>query len=203
MPRLDLKEWAKTPDGIEHIQGQKPFCVGGVLWQGYKGAAIRADESTMETEELQVVPDIDETMHEIWLKRRQRLEGRLQRKMDEYDKRRSLLRKERSDIRASMKEDKELGLGIAPDDIDQVKRINKRMERLVDLNKELDLEAALVGEKIPVTASDDDETVEVPPVEVCPVCEKESPPGNSNPKKWLHAHNMGAHNNPQKKEKVA
>ena len=49
--RLDIKDWAKTPDGIDLLGRQTVngvpviVCMDGKLWQGFKGVAIQVNEN--------------------------------------------------------------------------------------------------------------------------------------------------------------
>ena len=54
-----IQEWSKSPEGVELIESQRVFCIDGVLWQGFKKAAIRVDEGQLADEELDKVHDID------------------------------------------------------------------------------------------------------------------------------------------------
>jgi hypothetical protein len=205
MPQMDLRTWKTTPDGIAQIESEKHFCIGGMIWQGYRGVPIAPEERLVSTRELEEAADIDGSKAAIWKSRRQRIEARYLRKMAEYDERRAQLRRTRSEIRQSIREDKDLGLEASEDDLDQIKRIEQRMRRLVDLNKELDLEAACEAEREAGPALEEEGGSETPKEEAAPQqvtcghCEKISPPGHKNPQGWLKGHEMGAHRNPMKK----
>lgn len=196
---VDPKEWAKSPQGMSIIQQETLFCLGGQVWQGHQGVAVRCPESLLETNELENVADIDGTMEKVWFRRRQRLESRYTRKAKEYDERRMMLRKERSAIRESIKEDKALGIEAADDDLDQIRRINERMARLKDLAHEHEYEAAKAAEERAANQGDTPMVEEPPPEQVqCKECGMESPLGKD-PGRWLRGHMMGAHRNPRKK----
>lgn len=203
---MDIKEWAKTADGIDTIGTQNVFCCGGILWQGSRGAAIRCTEDALDTDELKRVRDVDGTMEKVWFRRHQRIESRYLRKAIEFDERRGKLRRERNEIRSSMKEDRELGLPVNPEDLDAIKRIDDRMGRLVQAKLEMDLKAAelgkLYGQDPPPDNGGDvvlSEAVGASPKLVrCPKCDKEQPPGRDG-SRWLKAHDMGAHIGPAKR----
>lgn len=188
MANISIEQWAKTPEGVETIESQKVFCIRGDLWQGHKQSAFRTNEDQMCTEELNSVIDVDGSMQKVWLKRQQRIGSRLDRKRREYNARQGELRRERTSIRDSIKEDKELGINASPADISQISEIDERMTRLRDMAQEQDLEKAklAIGDVEP----------EPPPPELdhgkynCiePGCGTECPPSHKNPKMWLNGH---------------
>jgi hypothetical protein len=193
MARLDIKEWAKTVDGVETIQAQKPFCVGGQIWQGMDGAAFRCPEDVLTTDELKNAPDKDGTLSEVWRRRRQRLEWRIGRKQEDYDKTRRLLRQERNEIREAMKSDAEAKIPINPDDLEQIKRIDKRMARLnaVESESEAEISKMIVDGGTPERKTELDDAQKAPkPKYTCPRCEKEPPPDHPRPHMWLKGHNV-------------
>jgi len=197
---VDPKEWAKTPEGMSTIQEQTLFCLGGQVWQGYQGVAVRCPESLLETHELENVKDIDGSMERVWFRRRQRLESRYMRKSKEYDERRMQLRRERSSVRESIKEDKALGIEASDDDLQQIEKINARMARLRDLSQESEYEAALAAEDLAKKAASGVpvEDTEPPPAQVkCDECDAESPLGKD-PERWLRGHKMGKHRSSNK-----
>jgi hypothetical protein len=210
IPQIDLKDYIKTPEGIEDVNTQIRFCLGGSVWSSLKGNVYKCPEKVMTDEELKGVKDVDGTMTRVWLERKQRLEGRYQRKMDEYDDRRAKCRAERTGIRQAVKEDKELGLPPSSDDLAQLERIDKRQKRLVGLKQEQELALATVMSQIEGhQAVDPIENVELKEVlkdsdsvrPTCEECGKEVPPGK-NPTKWMRAHMMGAHIGPARRREL-
>jgi hypothetical protein len=185
---LPLNYWKKTMEGMQVIQEQKPFCLGGNLFQGYQGAPISIGESQLSDEEMQNVQDIDGTMARQWTIRRQRLESRYSRKMQEYDERRATLRDRRGKIRDGLKSDAETNIPPNPSDLAELERIDARMKRLEDMTTQESMKLAhlRVGEKV--------EEEVAPVVErhgaICDHCQKESPPAHKNPKMWLKGHLM-------------
>ena len=184
----NIVTWAKSPEGVEAIESQKMFCVNAEIWQGWKGAAIRVSESQLEDEEMNAIDDIDETMQRVWFTRRQRLEGRLDRKEAEYDGRRATLRRERNELIDSIEKQKGAGYPASPDDMDQLTRIDTRMKRLVDEGNRQRLAHA--------KAKEDPETAAVVAAEKklervdCEHCHEVSPEGHKNPSAWRTGHLM-------------
>jgi hypothetical protein len=189
MAQISIEQWAKTAEGIEMIESQKVFCVRGDLWQGYKQVAIRTHEDQLSTEELNEVAgvrDVDGTMSQVWFKRRQRIEGRLDRKRREYNARQKDLREERTAIRQSIKEDKELNIPASAADIAQITEIDERMKRLRDLAQEQELEKANIA------LGNVEPEPPPPPLDPgkydCVECGLECPREHHNPKMWLNGH---------------
>lgn len=182
----NIVTWAKTPEGVEMIESQKMFCINAELWQGWKGSAIRVVESQLEDNEMSAIDDIDGTIQRVWFARRQRLEGRVERKEAEYDTRRGILRRERNEIIESISKQKEMGIDASPDDLDQLKRIDARMARLVDEGNRQRLSLA--------TAKQDPETAAAIAAEKkldrvdCEYCQEVSPEGHKNPAGWRTGH---------------
>ncbi len=226
--KMDIKAWSKSPDGIAMVDSQKVFCIGSQLWQGFKGCAIRAHEDQLDTPELQELArerDVDGSMTAVWFRRRQRLESRYMRKSREYDDRSATLRRERNEIRQSVREDKADGMPPSPADLRSVRRIDVRMERLNLLHEEEEARLALLHEKAGpnpppelltdereltveqadlsnleiVDAGDKEEAAKYDP-QTCPWpgCGKAVPPGR-HPGKWLRSHKLGAHVGPAKR----
>jgi hypothetical protein len=192
MARLDIQMWAKTPDGIECIQAQKPFCLGGVVWQGMNGAAFRCPENVLTTDELRDMPDKDGTISEVWKRRRQRLEARQARKQKEYDETKRLLRQKRNEIRESIKTDKAENLPVNPDDIEEIRRIDERMSRLNDSERQLEIEISkMVSGKAPERKVVLTDAQDAPaPEATCERCGKIPPPDHPSPTTWLRGHNI-------------
>jgi len=193
MARLDLKTWARTPDGEQVIMEQKPFVLGGQVWQGHAGAAYRCPEDALTTDELVGLPDKDGTISEVYLRRRQRLEARGARKQAEYDETRGKLRMKRNEIRASMKSDLEMKLPVSPDDKNEIERIDRRMARLNVIQSEAEAEIAKMQSdggaperKVELT---DAQKADAPKV-VCGRCGKTPPPDHPTPGSWLRGHNI-------------
>lgn len=192
MSRLDIQAWAKTPDGIEVIQAQRPFCLGGTVWQGMSGAAFRCPENLLTTDELRDMPDKDGTVNEVWLRRTQRLEARQARKQKEYDETKRTLRTKRNEIRESIRADKEEKLPVNPDDIAEIGRIDKRMARLNDFERDVEIELSKVAagaapeRKVVLT---DAQEVDAPTT-ICERCGKHPPLDHPNPPTWLRGHNI-------------
>jgi len=224
--KMDIKAWSKTPDGIAMVDSQKVFCIGTQLWQGFKGCAIRAMESQMQTRELQEVArerDIDDSMKAVWFRRTQRMESRFSRKAAEYDARGAVLRRERNEVRQNVREDKSDGLPPSPADLRTIRRIDKRMERLNLLHEEEEARLAALHERAgpnpdPALLTDERELTpeqlegieDVPehrePTAMettCdwPGCEKTCPPDSKDPVRWLRMHRLGAHIGPETRAK--
>ncbi len=209
MNNMEFKDWAKTPDGVDAIGTAVPFCYNGELWQGFHGTAYRCQERNLETSELKAVIDMDNTIDKVWLTRHQRMEARFSRKAKEYDQKKAVLRRERNEIRVSIRGDKELGIPESPDDIVTIRRIDERMQKLSLLAEEEELKtAAMRGKSESLGLSPEDVPLEKVVEEVAethipkmcdwPDCEKMSPPGKD-PDKWVKAHKLGAHIGPQKR----
>jgi len=189
MPQISLQQWSKTPEGIEMIESQKIFCFAGDLWQGSKQCAFRTDEKLLMTEEFERIVDVDDSMPKMWFRRRQRIEGRLDRKKREYNKRRRELREERTSIRTSMKEDKELKIAPSPDDLAQIAEIDARQTRLRDLAGEQDLEKARIGMG-DTPPEPEPEPPQDPGAYCCDGCGKDCPRDHKNPERWLRGHKI-------------
>jgi len=202
MARLDIQMWAKTPDGIEAIQEQKPFCLGGQIWQGMNGAAFRCPENVLTTDELRDMPDKDGTVESVWIRRRQRLEARQSRKQKEYDDTKRLLRQKRNEIRESIVADKAEKLPVNPDDIEEIRRIDERMSRLNAYEREIDIELKKVTpkpapeRKVELT----DAQKPSPPKIACADCGKLPPPDHPKPNLWLRGHHIHC---PERKKKAS
>jgi len=183
---MDITHWAKTQEGLEVIESQRPFCINGELWQGFEGAAIRIHEDQLVDKEIQTAVDVDATKERVWFVRKNRLEGRLERKKNEYSKRIMELRKEKNDLIQGFKDQKEIGLEPSAFDTKLLTEIDARMSRLQDLAKEKSLEIARAGGKeIPEPPRD------IPPGGTqCSFCKKVSPDGHHNPAGWLRGHHM-------------
>lgn len=177
---MEIERWAKTSDANPVIEGQKPFCIAGVVWQGFGGVCVRCTEDTMTEEELERVQDLDGTMNQVWQRRKDRVDGRLQRKRDEYDKRIAKLRAERNDIRQSMREDLSLGLKASEVDAQDAQYIEKRILRLREGSAGLETSQRKIEEAL------------APPPTGCSVCGAPVPEG-SEPKRWLRMHTLGKH----------
>lgn len=176
--RLSIQHYAKTQDGLELISRQVPFCVGGDLWQGYKGTAVPIRESQLTDAEMAKIVDVDESIERVRVIRRQRLESRFERKQEEYGERIAKLRARRLDITRTIKEQKEAGFDASPGDLHELKRIDKRMERLMNLSEEDSIAAVKIslGEQIGE----------------CDVCGEKCPEG-SDFASWLRGHKVGKH----------
>ena len=192
---MSIQHWARTQEGLELIESQRPFIVGSSLWQGYNKVAIKIHEDQLTDQELEGAEDVDGTKVRIWEQRRERLRGRLDRKQAEYQKRRGELRVLRNTIRDSIVRDKELGLPASADDLEEIKRIDGRLARLRDLDRERSLEVAdqATAPKPQVEEQLADmpaaETEEAPAlVFACPTCGKRGKNA-----KWLRMHRLGAH----------
>jgi hypothetical protein len=172
---------------------QKPFVLGGQVWQGHKGAAYRCPEDALTTDELVALPDKDGTISEIWLRRKQRLEARGSRKQTEYDGTRGKLREKRNSIRDSMKSDKELGLPANPDDLNEIQRIDRRMARLNVIQQESESEIAKMQSDGGTTERKlvlHDAQEAPPPAVQCERCQATPPPDHPKPGSWLRGHNI-------------
>jgi hypothetical protein len=184
---MSIQHWAKTQEGVEVIDSQKPFCIDGTLWQGYQKVAVRVHDDQLSDDEMEQVRDVDNTMQRVWFVRRQRLEARVSRKMDEYDTRRQALRAQRNELIQAIKNNAELGIKRSPDDDAQLDRIDQRLARLVDGSKSEQLKLARAKED-PETAAKEAEERHLAPVQC--VCGAISPEGHKNPSKWLTGHSI-------------
>ena len=182
----NIQTWVKTPEGIEKIESQEMFCISGDIWQGWKGTCIRVSESQLQDGEMEKVEDVDDTMSRVWFARRQRLQGRVERKEAEYDTRRATLRRERNEIIDSISKQKEMDISPSPDDLDQLKRIDVRMARLVDEGNRQRLSIAEAKED-PETAAAIAAEKKLARVE-CEHCKEVSPEGHKNPRAWRTGH---------------
>jgi hypothetical protein len=189
---MTLKDYSRTSDYEPTIQSQTVFCTDGLLWQGFKGGPMPVNESQLMLEELKNIPDKDGTMYKVWFRIAQRLESRTIRKVEEYGKRRQSLRIERGQIRDSVKHDHEMGIDPSPGDLQDIKRIDDRMERLADPGLEDDYLYAkahsVPGGEVDVHA----EPEATPELQACPQCGDACPPGKVF-KKWINGHNVGKH----------
>ena len=183
-----IQSWSQTAEGVEMIDAQKVFCIEGRLWQGYQKVAFLVDESQMEDRELDAVEDIDDTMGRIWFNRKNRLGGRHDRKIVEYDGRRAELRLQGNAVLDSIERLQKAGLPPSADDKEQYSRIQARMARLVDESTAQRLAHA--------TLREDPETAAVVAAEKkseavdCQHCGKVSPEGHKNPANWRRGHMM-------------
>lgn len=182
----NIATWVKTPEGVEMIESQKMFCINADIWQGWKGSCIRVTESQLEDKEMLEVEDIDDTMQRVWFARKNRLQGRVERKEAEYDTRRGILRRERNEIIESISKQKELGIDASPDDLDQLKRLDTRMKRLVDEGNRQRLTLAIAKED-PETAAAVAAEKKLESIE-CEHCHELSPEGHKNPAGWRTGH---------------
>jgi len=309
LPQLSLtiNQFVKTPEGMAMIAEQKPFVLGGVIYQGFNGQAATCSEKTMTLAEIEAAPDVDGTKERVYRLRREREGGRHDRKSTEYRKRRAELRAQRNEILDAMEKSEKRGVPSSPADLEDIAEIDRRMERLSTIafgfqgaaggikapasDTEVALKAA--GEQIqgfdPSSFGSPDEALQaakklldgttvlppqprvastsptaselsemavlreagldpemfggtdealqvaralrdaggvppepeplsevepIPDVDAviaeaknavkmpvkCDLCGKQSPPGRNDPSRWLHAHKMGAHNNPRKKD---
>lgn len=195
MPRtMTLADFAKTPEYEEIVQLQNVFCVDGLLFQGFRGGPMPVEETQLTIAELDNVDDRDGTMHRVWFRLMQRLELRHNNKSREYGKRRKLLREERGVIRQAIRDDKETGLPVNPEDIAEIERIDQRMKLLRDPGLEVDYLHALErskppGERMVQAKPAEDRDIILPS---CPECGELVPPGKDF-KKWLNGHRLGKH----------
>jgi len=185
---LDLRAWARSPEGVEMIESQKPFVAKGEVWQGFDMQMMRTDESQLDDKEIVDLPDIDGTKEKIWFRRKQRLESRTMRKAEEYSKRRGELRTRRNEVLESIERMEKLGVERSPEDVYEIKQIDARMGRLLDAKGDLQLELA---EKALETGKVEDDLVEGEQPQLQAPCGKMSPRLHVNPKKWLSGHRMG------------
>lgn len=193
VPTLTIQHFPSTQEGQQLIAEQKPFILGGEIFQGYQNVPIRVFEMQLTDEELEAAHDVDGTKDRVWFKRRQRTGMRDDRKASEYRQRRANLRRERAVIRDTIKEDKAAGIPISPADRADLAEIDGRMQRLVDLSNIHQEEAAEF--KAPPEGAEKGGDL------MCPDCQKICPPGK-NFNKWLKGHQMGAHTSPRIKKKA-
>jgi hypothetical protein len=180
---MELQDWLKTAASRPTLQTQRPFCLDGRLWQGFRGGPMPVEESQLTLEELQAVEDLDGTMARVWFRVAQRLESRHSRKVEEYGKRRMSLRQERQQVRDSLKHDREAGLPVAASDLQELERLDRRMLRLADPVLEdayYKAREMAEGRETPAAAAATD---------ACPDCGKVAPPDRS-ASKWLRGHRM-------------
>lgn len=188
-----INQWAKTDKAIQIIETQKPFCLEGVLYQGFNRTIIRVKESQLSDREMSELLDIDNSMERVWVQRKQRLEGRNERKVQEYAERKAKLRSDRNEIMTSIERQQKAGLPISPADSADIDRIDKRMSRLASLEAEASIKLASRKEG-------ECQRTEVMPsgdlrVE-CEFCGEKSPADHEKPKKWLTGHRMGCKHRP-------
>lgn len=187
---MSIQHWVKTQEAIEIIESQRVFCIGGELWQGFQRTPIRVHEAQLDDFEIDSALDIDSTLDKVRTNRRNRIEGRNERKRREYSDRRQELRQQRTSIRSSIKEAKDMGIPVSQDDLAALEEIERRMQRLIVLDKELKDEPPVeVSEPPPVYEPDELETGRVK----CLVCGEQAPEGHKRPKAWLRGHTMGKH----------
>jgi hypothetical protein len=136
MPQLTLQYWAKTAEGAAMLESQRRFCLGGKLYQGFKGRVAECDERQLYNHEIQATVDVDGSIHEVWRARQSRLESRADRKRREYDERRAILRERRNEIMESIERMEKHGIDASADDLREIEGINQRMERLVAVGAE-------------------------------------------------------------------
>ena len=202
---LNIKDWAKTAEGLNLIEQQTMFCIGGDLWQGYRKVAFKVNERQITDDEIESATDVDDTKGKVWFRRKQRLQGRHDRKTKEYSQRRMELRKERSSIVQSIKEQKEMGLAASPDDVRSIDEINERMTRLVDLESsekllfaKASVESAQAEEEAK-RLEDLNAVAEAKPMPKkkrvmvaaeCDACGAKSPDQHPSPEMWLRGHRI-------------
>ena len=109
---MTLNQFLATHDGQMRIASQEPFCVGGMLYQAYKGAIPDIHERQLTDEEIAAVHDEDGTLHVVLTNRKNRLDSRSFRKAKEYRVRDETKRKQRLADLELAKLEKELGLAI-------------------------------------------------------------------------------------------
>jgi hypothetical protein len=202
---LDIKQWSKTVEGIQTIETQKTFCIGGVIWQGYMKTPVRVRETQLSDDEMKAVLDMDGTMNQAWVDRKRRIESRYERKAGEYSERGHKIRQEIQSIRNSIKEDKELGIVASEYDLAEISRLRKRQDRLrqlaeaksMDLAEEMVVKTSApveVDEVAPIVAATPDDPVQCTVADAAGnICGVWSPEGHLNPMKWLRGHKVGKH----------
>jgi len=111
IPGMSIQFWPQTQEGQNTIASQEVFCIGGLLYQGYKGAINSVNEKSLFDNELDKVHDIDGTMHRQRTIREQRLGSRQIRKQKELDKRDDAKRVQRVADLNLIKLERELQVG--------------------------------------------------------------------------------------------
>jgi hypothetical protein len=177
-PSLTINHFVKTQEGQLLINNQTVFCLGGKLYQAFKGAVITVREDQLSEPELENLYDVDQTKGKILTERRLRLAHRKAAREEELAERRSkALEKEAhalqvQKLRREMAEDEPQGASVA--DIDEISALKRQVKILQTEN------AAL---KEPGATTDHLE-------HACPFCQKRAPKQHKSPKKWLTGHKM-------------
>jgi len=194
MPGFDLMAYFKSAEGKQRLMEQQPFIAKGMILQGYNQAPFETHEVQVSDEELLAMDDIDGTKHEVWTRRRQRLESRIMFKNKEYEERRRALRQMSNEIREALERDQKLGIKPSPDAVSELNEINERMARLRPMKLVVNLPVDTPQDEI----SDEEEaepvhTVFDPEQYRCDICGKLPKADHKNPLAWLNGHKMGSH----------
>jgi len=182
---LQMQYWIKTQEAQEVIGSGRIFCIQGELLQGYKGGPMPVGENQITEEEMKAVKDIDDTMHRVWFKRKQRLESAFLRKQKEYDERAHIVRDEQEKTFQHMERREKLKLAPSPLDAAVIRRQDARLERLAQLRGEEELKrATMEADKKKTVPADKD------PDFACTACGDACPIDHKSPAKWLTGHKL-------------
>ena len=186
---LQLQFWIKTQEAIEMLSDETIiFCIENKLFQGHKGAPFSVHEGDLTHAEMKSIRDVDGTLNTIWIKRRQRLEARFNRKEEEYSNRRVILLTRRNEILTSIEREQKLEIHSENSPlVREVKKIDARLEKI-----------SAAEEFSQVQLADDkknelpEEIQAITPEQMATTCScgKSSPPDHRNPKMWLRGHHL-------------
>lgn len=180
---LTMQHWLKTQDGEETLASKAIFCYEGKLFQG----AYSVDERVLLTKEMEAVLDKDGSLKQVWLTRRQRIEGDYNQKDNEYGTRRVELITRRNEILTAIEREQKLLGRTSSALLRDVEKIDARLERisLAQDEGEVELETQKKSELIEEVSKIAQEIVDA----TC-VCGKGPKEGHANPKGWLNGHRM-------------
>lgn len=177
VPQLTIQHFPKTSEGQSLIANQKPFILGGKVYQGYKETLIEVKEKQLSDQELADAYDVDSSIEQVMFERRARLGSRDYRKNQELAERRAIARAKERDELELIKLRRELGADAHIEAAPQVEQPEPTASK----------EAPK-----PLTASQ--------AAYKCDICGGVQPiESKCSGKRWLASHKMGKHRNPKAK----
>jgi hypothetical protein len=194
---MQLTEFMKTAEGQQllSVHGAR-FCIMGKIFESWRGAPVQCFEENLTTDEMGSIHDVDASLEQQWVRRRQRMESRFDRKEDEYSKRRVLLITQRNEMLKAIENEQSMFKSLpeekrpapSPALLKEIEKINSRMERISNAEAfdEIQMQKAK-RQELP------EEVQQIPEAVVaqsCPGCGKTPPPVHRNPDKWLGGHKL-------------
>jgi hypothetical protein len=86
-PTLTIQHFPKSQEGQMLIAEQKPFILGGQIYQGYKETVANVHEKQCTDAEIEAMYDVDGTKGNVLTVRKQRLAGRAEARRKELAER--------------------------------------------------------------------------------------------------------------------